>query len=166
MKFLRPCTLALAIATLCTGCEHAAPAPAAASTTATTAEPSQTSASAPAAPSAAPAEPQAEPAMNAEEFGELVKKLSEPDAEFFSDNFISNETSYLQVAGALASHEKGGAYVGVGPEQNFTYIALLAPEMAYIVDIRRDNMVLHLLLQGRVRARHFARPFSRAAHWT
>ena len=65
-------------------------------------------------------------------FGALVGSLSEPDGPFFSDNVVSNETSYLQVAGALAkAATPGGAYLGVGPEQNFTYaIALSRPKVA------------------------------------
>lgn len=42
----------------------------------------------------------------------------------------------------------GGAYIGVGPEQNFTYIALTRPKVAFIVDIRRQNMILHLLYKA------------------
>jgi hypothetical protein len=42
----------------------------------------------------------------------------------------------------------GGAYLGVGPEQNFSYIALVRPEVAFIVDIRRRNMLLHLLYKA------------------
>jgi len=79
-------------------------------------------------------------------FQREVIELSEPDADFFSENFVSNETSYLQVAKPL--HElaqPGGAYIGVGPEQSFSYIALSRPEVAYIVDIRRQNLLLHLL---------------------
>jgi hypothetical protein len=91
----------------------------------------------------------AEPASRASAFSETVRALSEPDGPFFSDNTISNETSYLQVAGALARHATpGGAYVGVGPEQNFTYIALTRPKVAFLVDIRRQNMVLHLLYKA------------------
>lgn len=86
------------------------------------------------------------PALSPAAFRKLVKDLSEPDAAFFSDNFISNETSYLQPAAALQrAASPGGVYLGVGPEQNFTYIALTRPARAYIVDIRRDNLVLHLL---------------------
>ena len=82
-------------------------------------------------------------------FADLVNKLSEPDQHFFSDNYISNETSYLHVADSLSKGaSKGGAYIGVGPEQNFTYIALTRPKMAFIVDIRRENMVLHLLYKA------------------
>jgi hypothetical protein len=43
---------------------------------------------------------------------------------------------------------RGGAYLGVGPEQNFTYIALTRPEIAFIVDIRRQNMIEHLLYKA------------------
>jgi hypothetical protein len=88
-------------------------------------------------------------ASRATPFAELVDKLSEPDGEFFSDNVISNETSYLQVAPQLAKDARaGGAYIGVGPEQNFTYIALTRPKVAFVVDIRRQNLVLHLLYKA------------------
>jgi hypothetical protein len=39
----------------------------------------------------------------------------------------------------------GRAYVGVGSEQNFTYIAATRPVIAFIVDIRRGNLDLHLI---------------------
>ena len=39
-------------------------------------------------------------------------------------------------------------YMGVGPEQNFTYIAALKPAMAFIVDIRRGNLDLHLVYKA------------------
>ena len=42
----------------------------------------------------------------------------------------------------------GRAYLGVGPEQNFTYIAALKPSIAFIVDIRRGNLNLHLLYKA------------------
>jgi hypothetical protein len=83
------------------------------------------------------------------DFAALVGSLSEPDANFFSDNYVSNETSYLQVASPLARAARpGGVYLGVGPEQNFTYIALTKPSLAFIVDIRRQNLVLHLLYKA------------------
>ena len=82
-------------------------------------------------------------------FADLVKKLSEPDQHFFSDNYISNETSYLHVTQSLAKLARpGGAYIGVGPEQNFSYIAMVKPKVAFVVDIRRENMVLHLLYKA------------------
>ena len=42
----------------------------------------------------------------------------------------------------------GGAYIGVGPDQNFSYIAQIRPQIAYIIDIRRDNLLQHLLLKS------------------
>ena len=92
--------------------------------------------------------PSAAPASTAPAFAELVRSLSEPDSAFISDNIISNETSYLQVAPALAKAAPGGAYLGVGPEQNFTYIALTRPKVAFILDIRRQNMIEHLLYKA------------------
>jgi hypothetical protein len=98
-------------------------------------------------PLASAVAPAAAPSPSA--FGEQVSALSEPDGPFFSDNTISNETSYLQVAGPLAKlASPGGAYIGVGPEQSFTYIALTRPKLAFILDIRRQNMILHLLYKA------------------
>jgi hypothetical protein len=90
------------------------------------------------AASAAPAAP----AFGA--FGATVDSLSEKGGDFISDNLISNETSYLQVTKAMSARPAGGVYIGVGPEQNFTYLALTRPALAIIVDIRRDNLLQHL----------------------
>jgi hypothetical protein len=38
--------------------------------------------------------------------------------------------------------------MGVGPEQNFTYIAALKPKMAFIVDVRRGNLDLQLMYKA------------------
>ena len=38
--------------------------------------------------------------------------------------------------------------MGVGPEQNFTYIAAIQPRIAFIVDIRRQNMIQHLMYKA------------------
>jgi len=83
------------------------------------------------------------------EFSRLVARLSEPGGYFDSDNLVSNETSYLHVMPALrALQVRGGAYIGVGPEQNFSYIAEIRPRFAILIDIRRDNMLLHLLFKA------------------
>src|SRR6202020_828098 len=37
---------------------------------------------------------------------------------------------------------------GVGPEQNFTYMVALRPRMAFIFDIRRGNLALHLIYKA------------------
>lgn len=79
-------------------------------------------------------------------YSQLVRNLSEPGGYFDTDNLISNETSYTQVVDRLTP--TGGAYVGVGPEQNFTYIGRLRPSWAFVVDIRRENMLQHLLFNA------------------
>ena len=82
-------------------------------------------------------------------FAARIEQLSEPGGFFDTDNFISNEKSYLHVVPALReSGLTGGAYIGVGPDQNFSYIARLKPAMAFIVDIRRDNLLMHLLFKA------------------
>lgn len=82
-------------------------------------------------------------------FGAAIASLSEPGGYFDTDNLISNESSYLQVLPDLKRRNvHGGAYIGVGPDQNFSYIAETRPAVAYIVDIRRDNVLLHLLFKA------------------
>jgi hypothetical protein len=79
----------------------------------------------------------------------LVTEMSEPSGNFPSDNLLSNETSLQYVIPALtASTKPGGVYVGVAPEQNFTYLAALKPKIAFIVDIRHDNSVLLLVYKA------------------
>ena len=88
------------------------------------------------------------------EFWALSQQLSEPDGYFRSnsgspDNLLSNETTVSTAAAALAELAKpGGIYLGVGPEQNFSYIAAMRPRMAFVIDIRRGNLHLHLLYKA------------------
>jgi hypothetical protein len=90
-----------------------------------------------------------EPGVSAAEFSRLVRDLSEDSGYFRSDNFTSNETSYLHVVDKLRElGASGGAYIGVGPEQNFTYIAKVRPRIAFIVDIRRQAMIQHLMFKA------------------
>jgi hypothetical protein len=82
-------------------------------------------------------------------FAALVAQLSEAPGYFDSDNIITNEASYLHVASQLAKvGTHGGAYIGVGPDQNFSYIALIRPTVAFMLDIRRDNLLEHLLFKS------------------
>jgi hypothetical protein len=81
-------------------------------------------------------------------FARQVLDLSEPGGSFDTDNLISNERSYLQVMPALKQAGPGGAYIGVGPDQNFSYIAAVRPAVAYIIDVRRDNLLLQLLFKA------------------
>ena len=83
------------------------------------------------------------------EFARLITKLSEPGGYFDTDNLISNETSYLHVMGKLRQMPvQGGAYIGVGPDQNFSYIAQIRPRIAFITDIRRDNLLQHICFKS------------------
>ena len=63
------------------------------------------------------------PALSDSAWTALVISLSEASGFFDTDNLISNERTYLHVIGALRRLE-GGAYLGVGPDQNFSYIAV------------------------------------------
>ena len=100
------------------------------------------------------------------DFWTLVENLSEPAGVFtLSDNLVSNEPRLSDRVRAL-HHAGGGAYIGVGPEQNFSYIARVQPSIAFIVDIRRENRNLHLLYKALFevssnRAEFVSRLFSR-----
>src|SRR6478672_8237653 len=83
------------------------------------------------------------------EFWKLIGELSEPDGSFPFDNLLSNETTIQSVIPTLQQKvQSGGAYLGVGPEQNFTYIAAVKPRIAFIIDIRRQNLVGHLMYKA------------------
>ena len=99
---------------------------------------------------AAPTRAQSLPSrLSDEEFWHLIAELSESGGYFRSDNFVSNETTFQYVIPELQkSHPAGGVYLGVGPDQNFTYIVALKPRMAIITDIRRQNMIEHLMYKA------------------
>jgi len=103
-----------------------------------------------------------------QEFWKLVTDVSEPGGYFLSDNFVSNERSFQHTLTELKrDREAAGAYLGVGPEQNFTYIVALKPRIAFIFDIRRQNMIQHLMYKALFelsadRAEFLSRLFSRA----
>jgi hypothetical protein len=88
------------------------------------------------------------------EFWSLIERISEPDGYFRSnsgstDNLLSNENLLSTAATALSMRPKGsGVYLGVGPEQNFSYIAAMHPRIAFVTDIRRGNMLLHLMYKS------------------
>lgn len=82
-------------------------------------------------------------------FWKLVERVSEPDGVFPAENFVSNEMKYGDAIRELVKSSKpGGVYLGVGPEQNFNYIAALHPKIAFIVDIRRQNLIEHLMYKA------------------
>jgi hypothetical protein len=100
-------------------------------------------------------------------FWRLVTEFSETNGFFRSDNFVSNEMTLQWVIPELQRTTKpGGAYLGVGPDQNFPYIIALEPAIAFVFDIRRQNMLTHLMYkalieQSRDRADFLSRLFSR-----
>jgi len=84
-----------------------------------------------------------------EQFWQLSSSMSEADGEFRSDNLLSNELNFQYVIPELVrGAQPGRVYMGVGPEQNFSYIAALKPSMAFIVDIRHGNLDVHLLYKA------------------
>ena len=84
-----------------------------------------------------------------QEFWQLSAELSEPNGQFQSDNLLSNEMVFQRIVPDLIARTKpGGVYLGVGPEQNFTYIAAMKPRMVFITDIRRGNLELQLMYKA------------------
>jgi hypothetical protein len=117
---------------------------------------------------ATPAVAQGIPArLTDEAFWRLVTDFSEPGGFFRSDNFVSNETTFQHVVPSLrATTKPGGVYMGVGPDQNFTYIVALQPRIAFVTDIRRQNLLQHLMYKALLemsadRADFLSRLFSR-----
>lgn len=82
-------------------------------------------------------------------FDSIVRALSEPDAGPGADNLVTNEDSFTRICGAIERQVvPDEVYIGVGPDQNFTYIAHARPSLAFIVDYRRRNLLLHLFHQA------------------
>jgi hypothetical protein len=107
------------------------------------------------------------PRLTDAEFWRLVDEFSEPNGFFRSDNLVSNEDTFQFVIPELQRVVKpGGIYLGVGPDQNFTYLVALRPRLAFITDIRRGNLQLHLMYKAIIelstdRAEFLSRLFSR-----
>jgi hypothetical protein len=83
------------------------------------------------------------------DFWKIITEFSEAGGYFRSDNFVSNESAFQHVIPDMKKQIKpGGVYLGVGPDQNFTYIAAIRPALAFITDIRRQNMLQHLMYKA------------------
>src|SRR5215475_973162 len=107
-----------------------------------------------------------EPSLTDQEFRSLITTMSERGGTFLTDNIVSNEIAMQDVLPELERVHRG-AYVGVGPEQNLTYIAALKPSIAFVVDLQRANLLLHLMYKALIElstdradflSRLFARP--------
>jgi hypothetical protein len=100
-------------------------------------------------------------------FWGMLSEFSEPSGYFRSDNLVSNERAFPAILPEVRKRTSStGAYLGVGPEQNFSYLAALRPRLAFIVDVRRQNAILHLLYKALfetspTRAEFLSRLFSR-----
>jgi hypothetical protein len=88
--------------------------------------------------------------LTSEEFWKLSNDISEPGGYFrITDNYTSNENEIGQIFTMLRQQGKtGGVYIGVGPEQNLTYIAAIKPAMAFVIDIRRQAVMQHLMFKA------------------
>lgn len=87
--------------------------------------------------------------LSDQDFWTLSESLSEPSGYFQSDNLLSNELVFTRIVPPLIERAKpGGVYLGVGPEQNFTYMAAIRPRIAFITDIRRGNLHVQLMYKA------------------
>jgi hypothetical protein len=86
------------------------------------------------------------------DFWKLSQDLSESNGYFRSDNLLSNLSNEIWLQHVVPDLERlskpGRVYLGVGPEQNFTYIAAVKPAMAFIIDVRRGNLQMHLMYKA------------------
>jgi len=88
--------------------------------------------------------------LSDQEYWKIITDFSESDGYFRSDNLLSNEIWFQTIIPELLQRTKGGGsvYLGVGPEQNFTYIAALKPKMVFITDVRRGNLHEQLMYKA------------------
>jgi hypothetical protein len=79
----------------------------------------------------------------------MVTEFSEPSGDYPYQNFVSNEITLQRIIPPTKRAIKpDGVFIGVGPEQNFTYVSALKSKMAFVVDIRRQNMLVHLMYKA------------------
>src|SRR5262245_26539554 len=120
----------------------------------------------PAPPSAPATQATIPAALSDAEYWKLIETFSEPNGYFQSDNLVGNERPLQYVVPTLNTMKRGGVYMGVAPDQNFTYIVAIEPRIAFIVDIRRGNLLQHLMYKAifelsPTRADFLSRLFSR-----
>jgi hypothetical protein len=84
------------------------------------------------------------------DYWKLVTDMSEPGGYFrIVDNFTSNEMEIGQLFTMIKQQKvSGGVYLGVGPEQNLSYIAAIHPKMAFLFDIRRQALLQHQMFKA------------------
>lgn len=91
---------------------------------------------------------QTAPNISPAEFSKIIRDMSEDNGYFRGESWVTNELTYLDVIESIEKYDiKGGAYIGVAPEQNFTYMAAIRPQIAFLVDIRAQNRMQHLMFK-------------------
>lgn len=88
--------------------------------------------------------------LGSSDYWKLVSDISEPGGYFrIEDNYTSNEMEVGQLFTMLRTQGVASdVYIGVGPEQNLTYIAAIRPKMAFVIDIRRQAVIQHLMYKA------------------
>lgn len=72
---------------------------------------------------------------------------AEPGSAYGLDCFVTSEVGHNELLARCCPVKPGGAYIGVGPCQNFTYIGAMRPSHAVIIDARLDNLIEHLIFK-------------------
>jgi hypothetical protein len=81
-------------------------------------------------------------------FWSIISNFSESEQPF-NTYLVSNETFFpYLVTSLLTLNARGGGYIGVAPEQNYHYIAAIRPQIAFILDIRRQAVIQHLMYKA------------------
>ena len=81
--------------------------------------------------------------------GTLVGELSEPDGRFPFDNFLSNETTIQTVIPALKARPGRAARIWASARSRTSRTSRPSqPKIAFIIDIRRQNMLEHLMYKA------------------
>ena len=84
-------------------------------------------------------------------YWKMISDFSEPDTSSsqFAEWLTGNESGYQYPLPALTKAvAPGGVYLGVGPEQNFTYISAVRPKIAFLIDFRREILLEHLMYKA------------------
>lgn len=91
--------------------------------------------------------------MSEIDFGAVIRDAlarNSAPSNYTVDCFVTSELGYSDVISAcLPAPDRldTGAYVGVGPCQNLTYVGALHPRVAIICDSRPDNLLEHLIFK-------------------
>ncbi len=81
-------------------------------------------------------------------FWNIISNFSESEQPF-TTYLVSNENFFPDMVSSLvALNARGGGYIGVAPEQNYHYIAAIRPQIAFILDIRRQAVIQHLMFKA------------------